>query len=330
MRRMKPLFGGTIPFLIIFVLCSFAFAQDQKYKDYTIIKGDTLWDITDKELQDPFLWPKVWKENPDIKNPDLIYPKQTIKIPLYLLQKEIAPEIKPVAKPVARPELPREVPKIIEPKKIDYLVNKALLISSGYIAETIPNLGEITETPFGTGKTIVGKGDEAYIKPAVPVRKGGKFYIVRPMEKVIHPETGDFMGYLIDVVGIAEVVDDDDPKILITDSYWEVTTGDLLDTYYDIEPPLKMENPRKPDINGYVVAAKQSRLISVEYEIAYIDKGRRDGLQVGDILATLKQSKHRIENGVLQVISLQEKTATVIVRKSHEEVVQGDPVLMAK
>ncbi|MFZ5907928.1 MAG: LysM peptidoglycan-binding domain-containing protein [Nitrospirota bacterium] len=330
MRRTKSLVSGTIPFLIFFILSSSAFAQEQQYKDYTIIKGDTLWDITDKELQDPFLWPKVWKENPDIKNPDLIYPKQTIKIPLFLLQKEIVPEVRPMAKPMETPEPPREIPKIIEPQKIDYLVNKPLLISSGYIAETIPNLGAITETPFGTGKTILGKNDEAYIEPSVPVKKGDRFYIIRPMQKVMHPRTGDFMGYLIDVVGIAEVVNDIDPKILITDSYWEVTIGDLLAPYYEIEPPLAMENPRKPEINGYVVAAKQSRLISVEYEVAYIDRGRRDGLRVGDILATLKQSKHRIENGIIQVISLQEKTATVIVRKSHEEVVHGDPVLAAK
>ena len=51
----------------------------QEYKDYTIEKGDTLWDISRKELNDPFLWPKVWKENPDINNPDRIYPQQKIK-----------------------------------------------------------------------------------------------------------------------------------------------------------------------------------------------------------------------------------------------------------
>ena len=60
----------------------------QEIKDYKVKGGDTLWDISNKELQDPFLWPKIWKENPGIVNPDRIYPDQSIKIPLYLLQKE--------------------------------------------------------------------------------------------------------------------------------------------------------------------------------------------------------------------------------------------------
>src|SRR4030043_2369979 len=82
-------------FLFIFLLLpSFISAQTQEYKDYAVEKGDTLWDISQKDLNDYFLWPKIWKENPEIKNPDRIYPKQKIRIPLYLLQKEI-PETKP-------------------------------------------------------------------------------------------------------------------------------------------------------------------------------------------------------------------------------------------
>ena len=68
------------------VVSSLSFSQTPEYKDYTVAKGDTLWDISNNELKDPFLWPKVWKENPEIKNPDLIYPGQKIRIPLYLLQ----------------------------------------------------------------------------------------------------------------------------------------------------------------------------------------------------------------------------------------------------
>ena len=75
--------------LIVFLLLPLiTFAETQKIKEYKVIKGDTLWDITKKELNDPFLWSRVWKENPRIANPDLIYPDQMIKIPLYLIQEE--------------------------------------------------------------------------------------------------------------------------------------------------------------------------------------------------------------------------------------------------
>ncbi len=46
---------------------------------YIVVKGDTLWDISAKNLayQDNFQWPLIFKANRDqIKDPDLIYPKQ--------------------------------------------------------------------------------------------------------------------------------------------------------------------------------------------------------------------------------------------------------------
>lgn len=58
-----------------------ALAEDADVRDYTIVKGDTLWDISEARLGNPFLWPALWKENPGIADPNRIYPGQTIKIP---------------------------------------------------------------------------------------------------------------------------------------------------------------------------------------------------------------------------------------------------------
>lgn len=74
--------------IVFFLLPLISLAQAQAIKEYKVIKGDTLWDITKTELNDPFLWPDVWKENSGIANPDRIYPDQVIRIPLYLIQKE--------------------------------------------------------------------------------------------------------------------------------------------------------------------------------------------------------------------------------------------------
>ena len=45
---------------------------------YEVVPGDTLWDISEKELKSPWYWPKVWSLNPQIQNPHRIYPGDKI------------------------------------------------------------------------------------------------------------------------------------------------------------------------------------------------------------------------------------------------------------
>ncbi|GEM_PF-1771791 len=64
----------------------------QEYIEYIVKKGDTQWDIAEKTLKDPYDWPKVWVVNPEIKNPDLIYPGQRIRIPIRLVKESVKKE----------------------------------------------------------------------------------------------------------------------------------------------------------------------------------------------------------------------------------------------
>jgi LysM repeat protein len=320
-------------FFLILLIPSLTFAETQiyqEYKDYTIERGDTLWDISQKELQDPFFWPKVWKENPEIKHPDRIYPNQKIKIPLYLLQKELPPE-KPKPKAVKKPKiLEKPAEEIVEPKEIEYLVDRNSLFRSGFIADSVPEIGKITDSL--TDRLNLSKDDYAYIKTNNPVTIGEKFYIIKSVKKIEHPKTGRKVGYLIMILGIGEVVENsNDPKILITDSFFEIPIGSLLADYFEIELPLVVENPRKPDINGYVVTSRGLHLVSGMHDIVYIDKGRKDGVELGDLLeVTTLQWTHDIPIGQIQIIYLTDSTATALVKKSNREIMMGDKIKKVK
>jgi len=61
-----------------------AWVEAPKEITYTVVKGDCLWNIAKKKdiYNNAFAWPNIYKANRDqIKNPNLIFPKQNFKIP---------------------------------------------------------------------------------------------------------------------------------------------------------------------------------------------------------------------------------------------------------
>lgn len=69
-----------------------AWVEAPKEINYTVVKNDNLWNIAKKKdhYSNPFAWPVIYKSNRDqIKNPDLIFPKQIFKIP-FLTEEEKA------------------------------------------------------------------------------------------------------------------------------------------------------------------------------------------------------------------------------------------------
>lgn len=305
-------------------------SQTQEIKEYTVQKGDTLWDISNRELKDSFLWPKIWKENPEIKNPDRIYPGQTIRIPLYLLR-PAAQEVIPPPVPVV--EAPRKVEEVIAPEappKPSYLIDKRVLLASGYVAETIKSAGRITGAP--SGRNLFGNNDIVYIRTDAAAKEGERFIVIRQGQRITHPASRLHIGYVIEVLGIAEVqktrLGESMAKIVL--SFKEITTGDLLQPYLDMTPPLTADTYRMPDVKGYVVATRDLKILNGDYDIVFIDKGKNDGIEAGDIMNTvdirtsaIHGEKHLVPTGVIQVISIRDKTATAIVKKSTDPVRVG-------
>jgi hypothetical protein len=325
MHKMRFILLGIIFSLLI---PSVAFSGTEEIKEYKIVKGDTLWDISGKELNDSFLWPKIWQENPEIGNPDRIYPGQSIRIPLRLLQKQTqeTPEAAPVVKQEEAPAKKEEVvAKKEESVPLKPLVKGDLLMSSGYIADSIDSVGTIAGSP--EDRILFGNNDIVYVSLDEPADIGDQFYIVRRGDVVYHPVTGKKLGYIVLVLGVAEVdrVEFGQTMAKITRFFDDIHSGDLLVTYEEMTPPLTTGVFRTPDITGYVVASRH--LMSGNLDVLYIDKGADDGIEVGDVLRTVAVNAHKVPSGKIQVISSRDKTSTAVVTENSMPISVGNVVV---
>lgn len=63
-------------------------------RTHVVRPGDTLWDIAEQYLADPFQWPRVYDLNTGIvQDPHWIYPKQELVLPGSLLRRDLRPDV---------------------------------------------------------------------------------------------------------------------------------------------------------------------------------------------------------------------------------------------
>lgn len=297
-------------------------ADDTESKDYIIQKGDTLWDISDSALSEPMLWPRLWHVNPQIANPDLIYPGSNIWIPSREELMRLTKDVFPVSDELEL-DFPEFKPVPIKPPKpppVDYIVNMETYLSSGWISKDIQSGGEVFFTR--RGRNLFGKTEPVFLRTEADVSVGDKFLAVRKIKKIRHPETGDKLGFQMRVTGLLEVVgiENNTPKAKVIEEYDYVEEGDNIIIYTESIPPVRLKTARTPNINGYILGSRMDKHMSHTNEIVYLDKGFKDGIEPGDIFSI----QDKAPTGSLQVISTKPHTSAAIILDMQEEVMIGD------
>ncbi len=194
-------------------------------KQYTVVRGDTLWDISGKFLQQPWLWPKLWHGNPQVKNPHLIYPGDVLHLDWV------------DGKPYLRLSSGREV-KLYPSIRTSVLDGAIKMIPTDAIAQflTSPKVlddeKEIDKAAyiidFPDEHIVVGKGDRVYARKILkPTTLNYTFF--RKGEPYVSPETKEILGYEAFYLGEATLNRAGDPATLtVTKSNSEIRIGDRL------------------------------------------------------------------------------------------------------
>ena len=351
--KKTSVFLSALIVLAIFSLTStnntFSLQVPQKYtepEEYIVIKFDTLWDISDSRLEDPFLWPKLWNVNPHIENPDLIYPGTRILIPSREELMKVPPKIlkKKAKRKKRKKEKSEHVFIFNEMEKQKYIVKRATFISSGWIAPDFTSVGEIAFSPMN--RSIVGEGDTVYLKfskesgyaplehsgiPTLEVGSGmskkyhNKFFTVRFIKTVKHPVSGNILGRQLRITGVIKLIGSDShmPKAKVIESFEHIEIGEKLLPFKVMEPPLIPDSVRNPRMIGYVVETYTNSSISGKGDIIFLDKGQDDGLAIGDVFSALDNPPTERPVGKIQIVSLQPTTSTALILNSSQEVFIG-------
>jgi len=323
-RSIKILFMQAAASAITICMIPLAAADSS----YTVKQGDTLWDISSDKIQSPFLWPKLWKANPDIKNPHLIYPGQQLLIPDEIAKSNDAKKTDDVSTPKLKDIKPFKPFDLsankLASKDLKTMVSREVLLHSGFVADKINEVGRVYANPLG--KTVMGRDDHSYIKLNSKTLPGTQFYILSKPEPLIDPATKKELGKIVRIKGTLQYTGEENgnSKAIVKESFEEIYIDDPLINYYSVEALIAPEQESRPIQSGTIVKHFSDHTVSGTGYILYLNKGRSSGIVIGDMFEVVTGDKPHSPLGDVQIISVQQNTSIGIMKKALREVVTGD------
>ncbi len=297
---------------------------------YIAEEGDTLWDIADRFFSDTDYWPTLWSFNPQITNPNWIFPGDLVFL----------------VPPQPRAPDKQEGYKVTESR---YSAGPRVEMALGR------RVGFVTEDDFkGSGvlknsreeKVFLSETDEVYIQFETQrrIKPGDLFLAYRVAGKVKHPVSRQKMGFQVRYLGVVKVTSTDSKlnKAVMLSTFEEVQRGDRVAPFAPLQrmvPPVKNSGT----VAGNVVMTFDDVPYIGEFHYVVIDRGTTDGVQAGNRFVVRekgdgvakfnpkpsKRGDFPLEiYGEILVIEAGEKTSLGIVSYTNREFLVGAPIDM--
>lgn len=297
---------------------------------YTVKRGDTLWSVSRLYLKSPWRWPELWGMNlEELKNPHLIYPGQVLRLERSNGMASLRLE---TARQAESPDgAPMETVRVSPRTRIEGLANTPLsTINTSAMEAFLAEPMVVSDAQFKAaprivsaqdGRVLLTRGDRAYARgpagaPLLDDQRLEKTYrVFREATPLKDPGTAEILGYETIYVGTANLVkgettaevsdNGDKPStavvpatIDIVGAKSEMRVGDRLFP----EPPKQLQSytPRAPgsEVNGRIVSVYGTAVVNAaQSQIVTINRGTNDGMEVGHVLAILKDGARVVDQG---------------------------------
>jgi hypothetical protein len=297
---------------------------------YTVQKGDTLWDLSQRFSDSPWLWPDLWKDNSQIPNPHWIYPGNRIRIYRKDWSKKFETPVEAVSSGRSSTSLE---------SSIHYLYRKIDMV--GFIKEE-PVAPSAILFKAKDDKVLISQGDLVFLRKEnksafVP---GSLYTIYRTFEPIQDESSGKTIGVQHYITGVLEVTKEDEKVITakVTKSFRAIAVNDKIMPYKESSEEIAL-SPSTKEIEGAIIVSEENTNIFGDHDIAFINRGSDDGVLPGQFFSIFSReivkpdpdSSEKITMdaqffGELLVLRTEATTSTVVVTKSEKHISSGDSV----
>jgi hypothetical protein len=318
---------------------------------YTVAKGDTLWDISGKFLNHPWQWPELWSNNSQIKNPHLIYPGDTVYFTIVNGRPQLS-----LSRNEQQNQSPTDSTCILSEEGVkngrtEFAVSKngkllpciretvikqaVELIPTDSIAQFLISPKVVAENELNNAPYVVdiagehlvaGTGDRIYVR-SITKPENQSYIIYRAGDTYASPATGEILGYEAKYIAETTLQQTGDPAtLLINKSDSEIRKGDRVMPKKEEEFTLNYF-PRPPENginNGSIISVLGGVSQIGLYNIVVIDKGTKDGILAGHELAIFQNGNSindpysAIKNDIIKLPD--ENAGTLMVFRPFERV----------
>ncbi|ENM5787609.1 LysM peptidoglycan-binding domain-containing protein [Vibrio metoecus] len=243
---------------------------------YTVVKGDTLWDISALYLDSPWLWPRLWQINPEIDNPHLIYPGD--KLTLIWRDGQPVLSLKPMRKlsPQVRVLEKQAVPTVQEGLVLPYLQSDRLIAQTA-LQQSVRVIGS------SDGRKYLTKQDQLYITGVQTEKKWGIY------REVAQYQRDDDVMVALRLVALGELamtggnfsglsLQEQNQEILANDIALpevDIEERQLSTTFYPQPAPVGSE--------AHILGSLEGSQYAGQNQVVVMDQGSSDGLAQGSM-----------------------------------------------